>query len=93
MPDARIGSRFDSPSSREPWPPSLAAPPALAAPECGAARASAAVVGEPGARIAWRAGIIARTPLWRSVPKRGVKTRDSIVPRQASSLLVLAART
>jgi lipoprotein-anchoring transpeptidase ErfK/SrfK len=69
----------------------LAAPPALAAPECGAGRASASGVGKPTAATSWRAGIVAHTPLWRSVPKRIGKARASIAPREASWLLVLRA--
>ena len=69
----------------------LAAPPALAAPECGPGWASGTGVGRPAADIAWRAGIVARTPLWRSAPKRGVRWRGSIAPQQASWLLVLRA--
>jgi L,D-transpeptidase catalytic domain len=69
----------------------VAAPPALAAPECGAEKATAAVVGKPAGGIAWRARLIARTPLWRAVPKRGDRSRGAIMPRQASWLLVLRA--
>ena len=69
----------------------LAAEPALAAPECGTRWASATGVGRPAADVAWRAEIIARTPLWRSAPKRGVRWRGSIAPHQASWLLVLRA--
>jgi hypothetical protein len=63
----------------------------LAAPKCEAGRASAAGVGKPTAATAWRAGIVAHTPLWNSVPKRTGKSRRSIAPRQASWLLVLRA--
>jgi hypothetical protein len=69
----------------------VAAPPALAAPECGTGKATAATVGEPAAGVAWRARLIARTPLWRSVPRPGARRRDSITPREASWLLVLRA--
>jgi L,D-transpeptidase catalytic domain len=69
----------------------LAVPPALAAPECGAGRASASSVGKPTAAAAWRAGLVAHTPLWRSVPKRADKSDGSIAPRQAPWLLVLRA--
>jgi lipoprotein-anchoring transpeptidase ErfK/SrfK len=69
----------------------VAAQPARAAPECGAGRATAAAVGKPAAGDAWRARLIARTPLWRSVPQPGDRSRDAIVPRQASWLLVLRA--
>jgi lipoprotein-anchoring transpeptidase ErfK/SrfK len=69
----------------------LAAPAASAAPECGPGRATAAGVGEPAAAVAWRARIITRTRLWRSVPKPGAKSRGSITPSEASWLLVLRA--
>jgi lipoprotein-anchoring transpeptidase ErfK/SrfK len=67
------------------------AQPASAASTCGTGRASAANVGKPTAALAWRAGIVARTPLWRSVPKRIGKASRSIAPRNASWLLVLRA--
>ena len=70
---------------------SLAAPPALAAPKCGAERATAAGVGRPSARLAWRAELLARTPLWSSGPSRHRTSRGSIVPRDAPWLLVLRA--
>jgi lipoprotein-anchoring transpeptidase ErfK/SrfK len=71
---------------------SVAAPPASAAsPDCGAGRATAAGVGKPAAAVAWRAGLVARTKLWRSVPKGSDRSRGSVVPRQASWLLVLRA--
>lgn len=69
----------------------VAAPPALAGPECSAGQASAAALGTPAAGVAWRARLIARTPLWRSVPRRGERSRGSVAPRQASWLLVLRA--
>jgi L,D-transpeptidase catalytic domain len=69
----------------------LVAPPALAAPDCGPGRASSSSVGKPTASSAWRAGLVARTPLWRSVPKRDGRSRDSIAPRHAPWLLVLRA--
>lgn len=69
----------------------VAAPPALAAPECGAGKASTGAVGKPAIRMAWRARLIARTPLWRSVPEPGARNRGSIMPRHASWLLVLRA--
>jgi L,D-transpeptidase catalytic domain len=69
----------------------FAAPPALAAPDCREGRATGAGVGKPATAVAWRAGLVTRTRLWGSVPKRGDKTRDSIVPGQASWLLVLRA--
>jgi hypothetical protein len=65
--------------------------PALAAPKCGAGRASTAKVGAPTAATAWRAGIVAHTPLWRSVPRRTGRSRGSIAPRDAPWLLVLRA--
>ena len=70
---------------------SLAAPPALAAPECGAERATAASVGRPSARLAWRAELLGRTPLWSSGPGRHRTSRGSIAPRDAAWLLVLRA--
>ena len=69
----------------------FAAPSALAAPDCGSGQASAARVGKPAAAVAWRAGLVARTRLWRSVPKRGARNRGTIGPREASGLLVLRA--
>jgi L,D-transpeptidase catalytic domain len=69
----------------------VAASPALATPECGAERATAATVGKPAAGIAWRARLLARTPVWRSVPKPGAKRRGSIMPDRVSGLLVLRA--
>ena len=70
----------------------LAAPTsALAAPTCGSGQASAARVGKPGAAVAWRAGLVARTRLWRSVPKPGDRNRGTIGSREASWLLVLSA--
>lgn len=67
----------------------VAAAPALAGPECGAGQASAAALGKPDAGGAWRARVIAPTPLWQSIPRRGERSRGSIMPRQASWLLVL----
>jgi lipoprotein-anchoring transpeptidase ErfK/SrfK len=69
----------------------VAAPSAVAASDCREGAATTAAVGRPAAASAWRAGVIARTPLWRSVPGRGGKRVGSIVPRQASWLLVLRA--
>ncbi len=69
----------------------LGAPSALAAPKCGAGRASAAGVGEPTASVAWRAELVARTRHWSAVPKGRRKSRDSVVPSEASWLLVLRA--
>jgi hypothetical protein len=68
---------------------SFAAPPALAAPDCRQGAASGSKVGKPTAAMAWRAGLVARTPVWRSVPKRGGKSRGSVVPGDAPALLVL----
>jgi lipoprotein-anchoring transpeptidase ErfK/SrfK len=62
---------------------------ALAAPSCGAGRATAAAVGKPAAAVSWRAGLVGRTRIWRSVPKRDSKSRGSVVPREAPWLLVL----
>ena len=70
----------------------VAAPPALAAPGCGAGAATAARVGKPTDAAAWRAGILRRAPLWRSVPQGSDKRRrGAIHPRDASWLLVLRA--
>ena len=70
----------------------VAAPPALAAPGCGAGAATAARVGKPSDAVAWRAGILRRAPLWRSVPQGSDKRRrGAIHPRDASWLLVLGA--
>ena len=69
----------------------LAAPPAPAAPKCGTARATAIAVGKPAATVAWRAELIARTRLWRSVPKHGAKSHGAVGPRPAAALLVLRA--
>jgi hypothetical protein len=69
----------------------LAAPSAAAAPKCGTAGATAAAVGRPAATVAWRAELIARTRLWRSVPERGRRHRGGVGPRDASALLVLRA--
>jgi L,D-transpeptidase catalytic domain len=68
---------------------SFAAPSALAAPDCRAGRASGASVGKPAAAVAWRAGLVGRTKVWRSVPQRKDRSRLSIVPREAPWLLVL----
>lgn len=69
----------------------LAPPPAPAAPKCGTARATATAVGKPAANVAWRAELIARTRLWRSVPKHGAKSHGAVGPRPAAALLVLRA--
>jgi L,D-transpeptidase catalytic domain len=69
----------------------VAAPSALAAPDCREGRAGASTVGKPTAATAWRAGLVARTRVWRSVPKPGGKSRDSIVPNDATWLLVTRA--
>jgi lipoprotein-anchoring transpeptidase ErfK/SrfK len=69
----------------------LGAPPAAAAPECGAGRPTAAAVGRPSGALAWRAELVAPTPLWRSVPRRGAKRAGSLTPAEASWLLVLGA--
>ena len=69
----------------------LAAPPAPAAPKCGTARATATAVGKPAATVAWRAELIARTRVWRSVPKPGDKSRGAVGPLDAAALLVLRA--
>ena len=69
----------------------LATPPAPAAPKCGTARATAIAVGKPAATVAWRAELIARTRLWRSVPKQGDKSHGAVGPLDAVALLVLRA--
>ncbi len=69
----------------------VAASPARAAPACGAERATPAKVGKPAPGAAWRAVLIARTRLWRSVRRPGDKRRGAVGPREASALLVLGA--
>ena len=69
----------------------LAAPPAPAAPTCGTARATATAVGTPSATAAWRAELIARTRLWRSVPKQSEMSHGAVGPSDAAALLVLHA--
>jgi lipoprotein-anchoring transpeptidase ErfK/SrfK len=69
----------------------LGASAASAAPRCGAGWATTASVGKLAVDVAWRAELTTRTRVWRSVPKRGAKTRATIGPRQASALLVLRA--
>jgi hypothetical protein len=67
----------------------LATPPALAAPQCGPGRSDAHVVGRPGSDTAWRAGPLARTRLWRSVPKRNHSSIGWVGSGEAPWLLVL----
>ena len=67
----------------------IAAPPAPAAPACTPGRASATAVGAPTPHVAWRARLIARTPL---APAPDARSHDAITPDQASWLLVLRAR-
>jgi lipoprotein-anchoring transpeptidase ErfK/SrfK len=67
----------------------VAAPPAFAAPECGKGRATTARVGKPASDASWRAELIARTRIWRSVRKPGDRDRGSIGPRDAAAVLVL----
>ena len=67
----------------------LLAPSALAAPDCVYGRATAAEVGRPTAATSWRAGLIGRTRLWRSVPKRRQPSDDAVFPRETQWLLVL----
>ena len=69
----------------------LAAPAVPAAPKCGTGRATATAVGKPAATAAWRAELIARTRVWRSVPKQGDKSRGAVGPLDAAALLVLRA--
>jgi lipoprotein-anchoring transpeptidase ErfK/SrfK len=69
----------------------LAAQAAAASPGCGKGRATAARVGKPAAAVAWRAGIVTYTRLWRSVPGRRDRSSGAIAPRDASWLLVLRA--
>ena len=69
----------------------LAAPPAMAAPACGAGWASASRVGKPAVDVSWRAELVRRTRLWRSVPKRRDENVGAIGPREAPALLVLRA--
>ena len=70
----------------------LAAPPALAAPKCGSGWATADTVGKPAATVAWRAGLVGRTQVWRSIPGLGDEIRSWVGPGEATSLLVLRAR-
>lgn len=67
---------------------------AAAAPQCRAGRATSDRLGSPTAAIAWRAGVIARTPVHSRPPVRRKAARPlrSVLPRDASALLVLAAR-
>jgi hypothetical protein len=67
------------------------APSALAAPDCVEGRATAAEVGRPTAATSWRAGLIGRTRLWESVPKRRRASSDAVFPRESHWLLVLRA--
>jgi L,D-transpeptidase catalytic domain len=67
----------------------LLAPSALAAPDCVDGRATAAEVGRPTATTSWRAGLISRTRLWESVPKRRERSSDAVSPRESHWLLVL----
>jgi hypothetical protein len=64
---------------------------ALAAPACGPVRATAATVGEPTAHLAWRAGLVERTPLWRTAPPSTQRSRSAVAPDDAPWLLVLGA--
>lgn len=68
----------------------VGAAPARAAPKCGPTWASAAAVGRPGAHLAWRAGLLDRTPLW-SAPGRRQRSLGAVTPDQAPWLLVLRA--
>lgn len=69
----------------------VSAPPALAAPACNGGWAAAGRIGKPAATVAWRAGLVARTRLWRTVPGPGDTSRAWIGPAEASWLLVLGA--
>lgn len=69
----------------------LGPPAALGAPKCGPGPATTERVGKPTAREAWRAKLLARTPLWASTPGKARRSRGSIVPGQAPWLLVLRA--
>jgi lipoprotein-anchoring transpeptidase ErfK/SrfK len=71
--------------------PLLVAPSAPAAAPCGTEWASAASVGRPSAGWAWRAGVLARTPLWAAGPTSARTRTGSIGPSQAPWLLVLRA--
>jgi lipoprotein-anchoring transpeptidase ErfK/SrfK len=70
----------------------LAAPAAPAAPRCGPGKATIAAVGKPTDHRAWRAGIYARTPLWRHAPRRAREEPRWITPHDASWLLVIGAK-
>jgi len=70
----------------------LTARPAPAARDCGGGRATATRVGKPATATAWRAVLVARTRVWRSVPKRDVaRSRRAVGPRDAEALLVMRA--
>ena len=71
----------------------LTAPSAAAARDCGEGRATATRVGEPAAATAWRAVLVTRTRVWRSVPKPGARSHRVVGPEDASALLVMRAAT
>jgi lipoprotein-anchoring transpeptidase ErfK/SrfK len=57
---------------------------------CHAGKATSSLVGEPAVKVAWRAGLLGPTSVYRT-PAVGSHARDVVRPRQASWLLVLAA--
>jgi L,D-transpeptidase-like protein len=69
----------------------LTAPSAMAAPDCGGGRATAARIGEPAAATAWRAVLVTRTRIWRSVPEDSDRSRGVVGPEDASALLIMRA--
>lgn len=67
------------------------APATAYAVSCGAGAATTAHVGKPTDSTSWRAVLVARTGVWRSVPKGGGRSRGAVGPREADALLVLRA--
>ncbi|HKZ13646.1 MAG TPA: L,D-transpeptidase [Solirubrobacterales bacterium] len=65
---------------------------ATAAPSCRpGASATATALGGPGAALAWRAGLLGPTPVYRGIPGKGGRRRRSVGPGEAPWLLVLGA--
>jgi hypothetical protein len=72
----------------------LLAAPAVAstAPSCGGrSPAPEGSIGPPGGRLAWRAGLLEPTAVYRGIPGAGGRRRGSIGPGAATWLLVLRA--
>jgi hypothetical protein len=61
------------------------------APGCGRGNPSDAIVGAPTARLAWRAGLLAPTAVYRGLPRAGAPRIGAVAPRHAPWLLVLRA--